>query len=90
MKVLLSCQKLQLMIALSVVDFMALSRHVLSTIKFWFVDYMHIFVSFAVDEQVHTPVAHTEPYLIEEEEPEELELSAASPIIYFASVSVTI
>lgn len=57
-KVLLSCQKRQLLIALSIVDFMALSRHVLSTIEFWFVDYMHIFVSFAVDEQVHTPVAH--------------------------------
>lgn len=32
-KVLLSCQKLQLLIALSIVDFMAFLRHVLSTIE---------------------------------------------------------
>ncbi len=46
------------MIALSIVDFMALSRHVLTSIEYGFVDYMHIFVSFAVDEQVHMPVSH--------------------------------
>ncbi len=57
-KVLLSCQKLQLLIALSIVDVMALSRHVLSSIEYGFVDYMHIFDSFAVDEQVHMPMAH--------------------------------